>query len=634
MASFTPHGNSPWQVLLYHLHAYQHGQNAVQKEREVIWDVTPHGTFVNGLTGDTCLAQARKILLDSGQVYRWGDSLCFEVKESQHQQLLVLASRQKPEPGAAGMLANLFCVGVQTEDKTSQALPPAKLVNALLADQDLWRQAPHITHYARRSVFDTDFNLCGPGWHPNPGFLVHGPDITPIMPPSELLAGAKPLDRLPPFTRTLLREFCWRGESDLTNALALLLTGLLINHFVEQPHPAALLDANQPGVGKTLFAQATGRVLDGCEPPRIPLVRDEELEKKLCAQLRDGRSSIFFFDNVRSHIESALLEANVLSPVLCFRILGQSATVSRPNSYLWLVTSNLTSGTSDFVRRGLPIRFHHEGDLKKRVFTGNPLEYATEHRLEILGELAGMVLHWRQQGMPAGKQKHRCSRWAQVIGGILAANGFEHFLANLEEAEAAMDETLQGLATLAERVVTRGMEDLIAAAGDDAKGRGKPPRDWTPHFLEAEVCRDKLNERSPKGRDTWVGQFLSGKVDCSVAINTQQGSGTATLRMREGRSRQKVYFFEVELTPEQEAPPQTAVGGFGLAIDIVPPAKTMSPVDQPASTLATPLDQGETGDPLPVSHLGNASAASKEDGSDDDQLPGSVGSPGNDLNWT
>src|SRR5262249_23984266 len=231
---------------------------------------------------------------------------------------------------------------------------------------------------------------------------------------------------------------------------ALLLTGFLINLFVDDPHPMGLVDGNQPSLGKTLLIQAIGRVLDGFEPPRIPLVRDEELEKKLCAQLRDGQSSIFLLDNARTRIESALIEQNVLSPLLCFRLLGGNTTISRPNIYLWVVTSNVTSVTEDIIPRGLPIRLFHEGDPNNRTFSNNPIDHVKEPRLEILAELAGMVQHWKEQGKPPGSRGHRCGAWARTVGGILAANGLDRFLTNLSEVQAAMDEGLQTLGTLAE----------------------------------------------------------------------------------------------------------------------------------------------------------------------------------------
>jgi len=53
--------------------------------------------------------------------------------------------------------------------------------------------------------------------------------------------------------------------------VAALLTGLLCNHFLDEPHPIVVIDGNQSGIGKTLLAQIMGHVLDGIEPARISL---------------------------------------------------------------------------------------------------------------------------------------------------------------------------------------------------------------------------------------------------------------------------------------------------------------------------------------------------------------------------
>jgi len=632
-------GNSLWNALKQNLQVYQFSPAVGMANREVIKGVLPDGTCVGGMTMDMFLGHASMILLDSKHVYRWQDTLCFEITDLASPQLQVLATRQKAEPGAPGLLANLFCVAVEGEDSTRESLPSAKLVNAMLANQDLWGQLPAISYYARRPVFDANFNLCGPGWHSDKGILVHGPEVEPIIPLDDMGTTKSVLDRLPPFLKGLLCEFCWRGEADLVNALALLLTGQLLNHFVDDPHPIAIIDGNQPGLGKTILVQAVGRILDGTETPRLPLVRDDELEKKLCAQLRDDRSSLFFFDNVRDHIESALIEANALSPLLCFRILGQSATISRPNTYLWVVTSNLTSGTSDFLRRGLPIRLHYEGDPKKRTFAGRPLEYATHHRLEILGELAGMVLRWHQAGMPSGQRQHRCGRWAEVVGGILEANGFNHFLANLEEAEAAMDEGLLILATLAEFVVGKGKTDCFAAAGTDFSGKGRPARDWTHLFQEAEVFQDKLGNLTGKGRDTRVGQFLASRVDRTVEVNTKAGEGTATLRMRLGRSKQKFYWFDLAISPEEGETFQPAGGAIQLDLPILQPAAPA--VQEPAgppqgdSIVAEVADHTAAGTPGGAGEGCGALASSSVEEPSVITAPSTAEpSKANDLDWS
>ena len=150
---------------------------------------------------------------------------------------------------------------------------PASWSAALLADEYLCgSRFRAIRHYARRPTFDRRLHSSAApaGTRPRASWSTarrscrrsHEPAAAP---------DARALDRLPPRLRGLLREFSWRSDADLVNAVAMLLTGLLINHFIDDPHPGAIVDANQPGIGKTLLVQVIGRILDGTEPPRIPL---------------------------------------------------------------------------------------------------------------------------------------------------------------------------------------------------------------------------------------------------------------------------------------------------------------------------------------------------------------------------
>jgi hypothetical protein len=321
------------------------------------------------------------------------------------------------------LLSNLFGVGVRDDDTGVESLVPDRLARALLAKEGLWGQLPAIRHYAHRPTYNQDFVLCGPGWHAESGILVHGPDIMPDAAVPGHATGAPARERLPFHLRSLLQVFCWSSDADLTNAVGVILTAFLGNHFVDAPKPVILLDGNQPGLGKTLLVSAIGLLLDGAEPRRLALVRDEELEKRLGAILRASVSTLLLFDNVRARIDSPLIEANCLSPVLSFRLLGASANIERPNSYLWVVTSNATSGTEDIISRALAIRLRYEGNPQDRTFQGDPAGYATNHRLEILGELAGLVERWKLAERPLGTAKHRCVRLAQVIGGSLTVAG-------------------------------------------------------------------------------------------------------------------------------------------------------------------------------------------------------------------
>ena len=586
MASPASPGQILASMLLDSLHAYQAGPAVVDHARQIISGVTPVGSFVDGQTLDGFLAQAGQILAGSGRLYKFGNTIVYETDAPGDQRLTTLAVGHRAEPNAAAILANLFGVGYEAKQGVVQSLAASKLIGAVLADESLWQHLPEIRHHARRPTFDLDFQLCAPGWNAASGILVHAPEVVPTSHAPASDPDATGLDRLPPRLRALFGEFSWRSDADLVNALAMLLTGLLINHFVDDPHPGGLVDANQPGTGKTLYVQVVGRILDGAEPPRTALVRDEELEKRLCAQLRSSRSSVYFLDNVRARIESAVLEQNMLSPLLSFRILGKSATIERPNAALWMITSNLTAGTPDFIRRCVPIRQFVEGDPKARVFTGNPLAHATEHRLGILGELAGMVLRWVEQGRPPGTQRHRCDRWAATIGGLLDANGLgEFFLANAEEAEAAMDQGLVDLATLAEHVEAKGPVDLRVGAGEDLGTKGRTPGLWAPVFAETQVLRDKLAESTTKGRATAIGLFLSGKVNRTVPIETTKGPRQATLRRREGGSGQNFYFFELVVPPpanDGTTAPSSAPTAVGPAT--APNAEVLAPA--PATPMA------------------------------------------------
>jgi hypothetical protein len=585
--------------------------SAGEPSRPIIWGVTPQGTCVGGMTIDGFCEQATRILLGSGRLYRWGEDIVYEHPGPDDQRLQLLAVQGTPEASATHLLGNLFGVGVKQKTGDAQSLPPARLMNALLAGDYLRQHLPVIRHYTRRPIFDEDFRLLCPGWHAEQGVLVHGPDIIPRLTEPSHSPEAPACDRLPPLLRRLLAGFCWSGDADLTNAVGLLLTGFLANHFVDNAKPVGIIDGNQRGLGKTLLCQVIGRVLDDAVPAPLPLARDEELEKKLGAQLRASRSSIIFLDNVRERIESALLEQKILSPVLSYRILGQSSNIERPNTYLWLITSNMTSGTEDLINRGVCVQLHHEGNPRERAFAENLLEFAGKHRLAILGELAGMVQRWIDAGKPPGRQKHRCTRWAQVIGGILTHAGLDRFLTNVEKTEAEMDEELQALASMAEHVVTKSMNDYFHAASTAAKHGGQVPKDWVTVFRQTEVYQDKLAGKNQHGQVTAVGKVLAGKVNRSVRIHTPLGPATAVLCKTDGRSGQTRYHFEVTYEGKPDAVPEP--GGDARQSHGSARRKDLMPGNTVHATMRATINRvGET-------TAGTPTAGSGE---------------GNDLRWT
>ena len=436
------------------------------RQLPVLTGLTQKCLFVEPL--ENVLARGRQILVQGGRVYAYGGEAVYEVGEGPDKALVPLTRGRKVEPWAASLLANeLVCQHHNADGEPMQFAPPGPLIGVLLHSAPTLEALPVVRVYATRPVFDEQFVLHGPGWHPATGCLVHGPDIDPTLsPPAN--PGLPVRERLPHHLRTLLGDFCFKAEADWANAVAALLTGLLVACFVSATKPVVLLDGNQPSVGKTWLARVIGIVLDGIDPQLIHFTPDdEELAKRICATLRGSPQSVLLIDNAKVRgggaISSPVLEANSMAPQIALRILGRSANYTRPNDLVWLVTMNDTKASSDLVSRGVPVRFRYDGDPRQRDFQGrDPIRYAREHRAEILGELMGMVVGWNQQGRPPGPRKHRCTYWAEVVGGILQVAGLPEFLENLDEAAAAFNQALDQLAALAEAVAAAGDPALIA----------------------------------------------------------------------------------------------------------------------------------------------------------------------------
>ncbi|MBP3957795.1 hypothetical protein J8F10_21290 [Gemmata sp. G18] len=427
----------------------------------VVRGITPGGNFI--VPAENVIQQMIPVLVPpsgSSRVYAYGQTVVLDTTvDGQDSALVPLRSGTKVESVAPAYLANLIICEHESGGVTIQFSFPPKALAVLLNAEPLSRALTRIDLYARRPLFSSDFTLLGPGYHPKYRILIHGPEIEPDLEP--LANAAAALDRLLPLLRELLSDFCFREPADLTNYLGLMLTGLLINHFVICLKGVALVDGNQPGVGKTLLMRVLGVVMDGVDPNLIHYTPDEEeLQKRTCATLRPGRQTALIYDNAKqpsgTPISSPTIEANSMAPEISLRILGVSENYVRPNDVIWAITMNQTRVSPDLMSRGLPIRLAHDGPPEKRVFTGpDPIEFAREHRLGILAELAGFVVRWNQAGRPEGSRSHRCHRWAKIIGGILEVNEFPDFLANYEEASGTFNAELEDLTLLIEAVLAQ-----------------------------------------------------------------------------------------------------------------------------------------------------------------------------------
>lgn len=549
------------------------------RDLPILRGITTKSHFIH--PAENVLSSAREILVGTEAVFMYGSSIVMEIRRGAEPILVTLSSAFQMQTAAPSLLANIFLCELTSagdEQPPVQFAPPSSFVALLLNSTPTHAVLPTIKHYATRPVFGRDFEFCGPGWYSSEGILVHGPDIEVVM--SDNLPTTGPhLERLPPRLREVLSHFCLRSPADVANTVAVLLTGLLMPHFVETGKPLCLVDGNQPSLGKSLLVKVIGWIFDGDWPALARFsAEEEEMSKQITSALRDNPRGVLLIDNAKvrggTSISSPSIEANTMSPVYSDRILGQSATFRRPNDFLWCITMNETQASPDIVSRAVPIQLHYEGVPEQRDFAGHdPIAVVRRHRTEILGELAGMVVRWNQSGRPRSIKRHRCTYWAEIIGGILEANHLPEFLTNVGEAAAEFSTALDELAAVAEAAIQlEGFVEHARLQGDAAStdserqegvvggpapeeppgndpqvnSAGRPPGEWEMVFRRAGVLIDELSTtHSNRAKATRIGKFLGRHVEREVPIEYQDCPGIARLRVVGARSRQRLYRFVV-----------------------------------------------------------------------------------------
>jgi hypothetical protein len=129
------------------------------------------------------------------------------------------------------------------------------------------------------------------------------------------------------FLRDLHSEFPWR-EADEERSMSVSLSAMLTLFAYEllprdSARPGFLYTANDVGAAKTLLAKIAIVPKLGYTPTGMPIDK-EEVGKTLLAEAIAGRT-VFFMDNVKSHLASGALNAVMSGQVIEGRLLGLRA---------------------------------------------------------------------------------------------------------------------------------------------------------------------------------------------------------------------------------------------------------------------------------------------------------------------
>lgn len=199
--------------------------DAIQKFHDLPRQGIPALRIVRGISPECVttenlenkLGEIGDILAESGRVYVQGDCILFEAQDGLDRRLVPLLLNGEVQPNAAGLLGNLLkCEHHNAQNERRQFPPTQKIASSVLLMESVANGLRRIKLYAKRPVFDKDFNLCQPGWNPGAQYLIHGPAVAAtVAEEPQHNPGTPALNRLPTRLRRLLAGFCFATDADL-----------------------------------------------------------------------------------------------------------------------------------------------------------------------------------------------------------------------------------------------------------------------------------------------------------------------------------------------------------------------------------------------------------------------------------
>jgi hypothetical protein len=232
----------------------------------------------------------------------------------------------------------------------------------------------------------------------------------------------------------IFKEFCFKGEQDRINAIALLLTPFCrwLYSSPTSRTPLGVYKANRERAGKDYLAGITGIVYEGCSTEEAPIsdgknVYNEEFRKKITSTIMRGGNRIHSSNN-KGFLDSAVLEQAITSENWSDRILGRNEMFISPNTLEFSISANIgLTYTTDLSKRGLFINlFLAIEDPNDRKFANPNLHvWIKENRSLVLSSLFSFVKNWVEMGMPSGSHPFASyHEWARIVGGIMESVGY------------------------------------------------------------------------------------------------------------------------------------------------------------------------------------------------------------------
>ena len=241
----------------------------------------------------------------------------------------------------------------------------------------------------------------------------------------------------------LLGDFPFDDEASKTNAIAALLHPF-VRPMISGATPLHLIDKPTPGTGGSLLAEAITFPALGESPPFMSAGKlEDEWRFRLFAELRGG-PAVIVLDNITEQLKSETLASMLTAPdTVKDRIIRSSETVAVPVRNLWIATGNNMRLSNEMARRSVLSRMdaNMERPEEGREFLHPRLmEWAREHRSELVWAALVMVQAWVAAGCPRGsKRKGSFDSWAETMSGIFEVVGIKGFMDNNDKLRQLSD---------------------------------------------------------------------------------------------------------------------------------------------------------------------------------------------------
>ncbi|NLG00068.1 MAG: hypothetical protein GX565_07945 [Lentisphaerae bacterium] len=440
------------------------------------------------------------LLASSGELYR-----------NPAGELLWLIRGQKPRKIAShveleGFIRYHWKVEVISDGQRDGFVIPSSHLKVLIKTCALQKMVKVVDLITDVPTYNSEMRITRPGYNEGPDgerIFYTGNPVEPKRDPSTI--------------REFLGAMSFKDKvADASNLVGLALT-VLLRHMFPGAKPFAVVTANRSHAGKdTALDFAMGRTLRR----EISYSHaDWPMQNEAVAALSDPAVGFLTIGNIRAGsriIESSFIERLVTDPKPLLQSSKRGGDGFERQSFVVGSSANQGRFSTDLMNRSLPVRLELTGNVEDRPTPLGDLrhEYLPAHKLEIEAELCGMIENWKDQGCPLDSSvKHPMKAWAQMIGGILKANGFEGFLSNWALEKSAQDcltEALGLLANSAQQPAPGWMRvsEIVKIAVDEG--------------IIADLIgrKHKMNEKAME-RD--FGVLLSGHRDECVHFETDDG---------------------------------------------------------------------------------------------------------------